>query len=122
MPHYRYYNFNLKTSLKLHKLTNIGFCFDIDHAYEVDQKINTVINWYQGIQNYVKVFHICDYDRNIRGHLPVGDGKINFEKFFKNVKINKNQIFIIEVLPYSKKSTKHDLLGSLKELQKLLFK
>jgi len=120
MPNSDYYNHNLAGSLKLKKLTGINFCFDIDHAFEVDRNIKSVINWYQGIKNWVKIFHICDYDPKIRGHLPVGDGKINFEKFFKSNKLDSNQKFILEVLPYSAKSMEKDIVGSREKLIKLL--
>ena len=68
----------------------------------------------------VLVKQISDYDQNIRGHLSIGDGKINFKKFFNKSKFNKNQIFILEVLPYSLQSTYKDLIGSKNRLEELL--
>jgi len=120
MPSPNYYNFNLKESLKLHNIIKTNFCFDVDHAFEVDQKINPVIHWYQGIKKYVEIFHVCDFDPEIRGHLPIGEGKINFNKFFQKIKLNNNQIFILEVLPNSIKSTEKDLIGSKNKLEQWL--
>ncbi len=120
MPGPDYYNYNLKESLKLKRITGVNFCFDIDHAFEVNQDINTVINWYKGIEKYVEVFHICDFDPEIRGHLPIGDGKIDFEKFFNQCQTRKGQIFILEALSYSKETVKKDLLSSQEKLERMI--
>jgi sugar phosphate isomerase/epimerase len=121
MPGRDYFMHDLEESRKLKSLVPvIGYCFDIDHAFEVDRNIQNVINWYNGIADDVKILHVCDYDPEIRSHLPIGEGIIDFEKFFSSIKLRDDQTFILEVLPHSKKSVKKDILSSKAKLEEIL--
>lgn len=66
-------------SKKLEGYKNYGVCLDWAH---VNVYAHNKGEWIDSLKTYVKHIHINDNDFNSDLHLPVGDGKINWEQFF----------------------------------------
>jgi sugar phosphate isomerase/epimerase len=101
-------------------LLNIGFCFDVEHAYEVNNNLDDAISWYLGIAEKVRVFHICDFDPEKGTHLPLGEGIIDYQKFFGSIKLCDDQIIILEIAAHSPETVEQDIIGSYKKIQEII--
>ena len=67
-------------SEQLKDYPNYGLCLDWAHINVYGNSIET---WVNELHPYVKHMHINDNDLTNDLHLPVGNGKINWEQFFK---------------------------------------
>lgn len=66
-------------SEQLQEYQNYGVCLDWAH---VNVYGNTSEKWIEMLNPYVKHIHINDNDKKTDLHLPLGTGKIDWEKFF----------------------------------------
>lgn len=97
-----------KISKKLVTYDNYGVCFDYAHA-----SISTtpMEEWISSLKKYIKHVHINDNDLKNDLHLPVGDGKIDwnafkvyYDKYFKEstilieTRLPENQIKSLEFI------------------------
>ncbi len=65
---------------KLSDLKNFGVCFDYAHAMSFGRAV-PIDEWVSKLAPYVKHLHINDNDLVHDLHLPVGSGKIDWNKF-----------------------------------------
>ena len=61
-----------------------NFCFDIGHFNLFSTA--TMNDWFDSLGNYCKEVHLHDNFKKSDDHLPIGDGNIDFDLFFKLIR------------------------------------
>ncbi|MCK5513169.1 MAG: sugar phosphate isomerase/epimerase [Deltaproteobacteria bacterium] len=61
-----------------------NFCFDTGHFNLFST--TTMKDWFDSLGNYFKEVHLHDNFKKSDDHLPIGDGDIDFDLFFKLIK------------------------------------
>lgn len=69
-----------KLAERMADVPNFGVCFDYAHA-QVFGDENRMEEWVKMLAPYVKHLHINDNDLRSDLHLPLGEGKIDWNKF-----------------------------------------
>jgi sugar phosphate isomerase/epimerase len=90
-----------------------GFCFDIGH-FNIFSKV-PLSEWIDKLGGYIIEIHVHDNNKKFDEHLPLGNGNVDFKKFF--ILFNKlkiNPVFTIE--PHREE----DLWSSLYSIQRYL--
>ncbi len=95
----------------IENLGELEICFDIGHAF-----INNNIDKFLAYKDLIGHVHIHDNNGHADEHLPIGFGKIDFEKYKKDLK-NINGIKIIE-LHYKNFENLENCLNKLKNYLK----
>jgi len=72
--------------MRFREFNNIGFCLDTSHVVNIEDLWEFL--------KYATHMHISDFDDN-NVHLPLGDGIIDWQRFFKETK-NYGGYFVIE--------------------------
>ncbi|MBI2060064.1 MAG: sugar phosphate isomerase/epimerase [Nitrospirae bacterium] len=67
--------------LELLKDDSMGICIDVGHA-NLYSKVS-VRNWFDALKDHIIELHLHDNDGTEDQHLPLGRGKIDFEKILK---------------------------------------
>ena len=84
---------NLKSLMDAMDSDNFGICFDAGHCNLFSQK--TMELWLQELKSYIIELHLHDNDKSSDQHLPIGDGNIDFNTLFSELK-GKDCIYTIE--------------------------
>ena len=84
---------NLKLLMEEMDSANFGICFDAGHCNLFSQKPLKL--WLQELKAYIIELHLHDNDKSSDQHLPIGDGNIDFNALFSEMK-DKDCIYTIE--------------------------
>jgi len=75
---------SLKKLISAIHSADFNFCFDTGHFH----LFSTVAmeEWFESLGEYIKAVHLHDNFKMSDDHLPIGDGEIDFDLFFKLIK------------------------------------
>ena len=92
---------------------NVGFCLDIGHQTVFSR--SPLVEWIKSLGPYLRQLHLHDNCGERDDHLALGKGNINFPKFFKLLKLLKNELLTITLEPHREQ----DLWPSIEYLKKV---
>lgn len=93
-----------------------NFCFDTGHFHLFSAV--TMEEWFDSLGRYIKVVHLHDNFKKSDDHLPIGDGEIDFDLFFKLIRhYGVDTIYTIE--PHKVEHLERSLQACRKFLMKM---